>query len=72
MPIRPPFTCTPSSKFTKLSDLVDAIKANPGKLKASGTGQGGSWHLAMAGMLHSLKVDPNGRLGAEHGRCHRD
>ncbi|MET0651972.1 MAG: tripartite tricarboxylate transporter substrate binding protein [Hyphomicrobiaceae bacterium] len=48
-----------SSKFTKLSDLVDAIKANPGKLKASGTGQGGSWHLAMAGMLHSLKVDPN-------------
>ena len=46
-------------KFTKLSELVDAIKANPGKLKASGTGQGGSWHLAMAGMLHSLKADPN-------------
>ena len=26
-----------------------AIKANPGKLKASGTGQGGIWHLALAG-----------------------
>ena len=35
-----------------------AIKANPGKMKASGTGQGGIWHLALAGMLKDLKVDP--------------
>jgi tripartite-type tricarboxylate transporter receptor subunit TctC len=48
-----------NSKYNKLSDLIAEIKANPGKLKASGTGQGGSWHLAMAGMLHSLGVDPN-------------
>ena len=40
------------------SDLVAAIKANPGKLKASGTGQGGIWHLAIAGMLRDMKVDP--------------
>ena len=46
------------SKYNKLSDLVAEIKANPGKLKASGTGQGGSWHLAMAGMLHSWGSTP--------------
>src|SRR5205814_509398 len=39
-------------------DLVDAVKANPGKFKASGTGQGGIWHLAIAGMLKDMKVDP--------------
>ena len=27
-------------------------------MKASGTGQGGIWHLALAGMLQDLKVDP--------------
>jgi tripartite-type tricarboxylate transporter receptor subunit TctC len=44
--------------YKTAKDLVDAIKANPGKLKASGTGQGGIWHLALAGMLKSLNVDP--------------
>src|SRR5256885_6613170 len=39
-------------------DLVNAVKANPGKFKASGTGQGGIWHLAVAGMLKDLGVDP--------------
>ena len=34
-----------------LKGLIDAIKANPGKLKASGTAQGGIWHLGLAGML---------------------
>ena len=48
-----------ASPYSKLSELLAAIKANPGKLKASGSGQGGSWHLAMAGMLHSLGIDPN-------------
>ncbi|MBK9607920.1 MAG: tripartite tricarboxylate transporter substrate binding protein [Betaproteobacteria bacterium] len=46
------------SPYKTVKDLVDAIKANPGKLKASGTGQGGIWHLAIAGMLRDLKVDP--------------
>ena len=46
------------SPYKTAKDLVDAIKANPGKLKSSGTGQGGIWHLAIAGMLQSLKVDP--------------
>src|SRR5450830_1477362 len=44
--------------YKNAKDLVDAIKANPGKFKASGTGQGGIWHLAIAGMLKDMKVDP--------------
>src|ERR671921_1635296 len=44
--------------YKTANDLVAAIKANPGKFKASGTGQGGIWHLAIAGMLKDLKVDP--------------
>src|SRR5204862_3055222 len=39
-------------------DLVNAVKANPGKFKASSTGQGGIWHLAVAGMLKDLGIDP--------------
>ena len=45
------------SPYKNLDDLVKAIRANPGKFKASGTGQGGIWHLALAGMLKDLKVD---------------
>jgi len=44
--------------YKTANDLVAAIKANPSKFKASGTGQGGIWHLALAGMLKDLKVDP--------------
>jgi tripartite-type tricarboxylate transporter receptor subunit TctC len=44
--------------YKTVNDLVAAIKANPGKMKASGTGQGGIWHLAIAGMLQDLKIDP--------------
>ncbi len=69
--------------YKTVGDLLAAIKANPGKLKASGTGQGGIWHLALAGMLKDLKVDPAAasmgaverrRAGpAGHGRRrHRD
>ncbi len=47
------------SPYKTLKDLVDAIKANPGKMKASGTGQGGIWHLAMAGFLRDQKIDVN-------------
>jgi len=44
--------------YKNANELVAAIKANPGKFKASGTRQGGIWHLAIAGMLKDLKVDP--------------
>jgi tripartite-type tricarboxylate transporter receptor subunit TctC len=36
------------SKYKTLNELLDDARANPGKLKASGTGQGGIWHLALA------------------------
>lgn len=44
--------------YKTVNDLLAAVKANPGKFKASGTGQGGIWHLALAGMLRDLKMDP--------------
>ena len=44
--------------YKTVSELLAAIKANPGKYKASGTGQGGIWHLAIAGLLRDQKIDP--------------
>ncbi|MEP6791881.1 MAG: tripartite tricarboxylate transporter substrate binding protein [Ramlibacter sp.] len=46
------------SPYKNVNDLLAAIKANPGKFKASGTGQGGIWHLAIAGLLRDQKIDP--------------
>ena len=45
--------------YKSVKDLLNAIKANPGKMKASGTGQGGIWHLAIAGLLKDQGIDPN-------------
>jgi tripartite-type tricarboxylate transporter receptor subunit TctC len=40
--------------------LMDAIKASSkGELKASGTGQGGIWHLALAGLLQKAGLEPD-------------
>src|SRR5687767_10391069 len=47
------------SPYKSVKDLLAAIKASPGKLKASGTGQGGIWHLAIAGLLKDQGIDPN-------------
>ena len=44
--------------YKSVPELLAAIKANPGKFKASGTGQGGIWHLAIAGLLRDQKIDP--------------
>jgi len=49
-----------SSPYKSIKDLADAIKAAPpGKMKGSGTGQGGIWHLALIGWLTKmgLKAD---------------
>jgi tripartite-type tricarboxylate transporter receptor subunit TctC len=46
------------SPYKSVKELLAAIKANPGKLKASGTGQGGIWHLAIAGLLKDQGIDP--------------
>src|SRR5260221_13327475 len=47
------------SPYKNLKELIAAIKASPGKMKASGTGQGGIWHLAIAGLLKDQGIDPN-------------
>ena len=66
-------TVRADSPYKNLDDLIKAIRANPGKFKASGTGQGGIWHLALAGMLKDLKVDvaavpwvPSNEIGRAH------
>jgi tripartite-type tricarboxylate transporter receptor subunit TctC len=47
------------SEWATAQAVLDAIKASPGEHKASGTGQGGIWHLALAGMLEEAGTDPN-------------
>ncbi len=44
------------SPYKTVNDVLTAIKNNPGKFKSSGTGQGGIWHLALAGMLNSNRI----------------
>lgn len=44
-------TVAADAKWNTAKELMDDIKANPGTLKASGTGQGGIWHLALIGLL---------------------
>jgi tripartite-type tricarboxylate transporter receptor subunit TctC len=44
-----------TSPHADVKSLADAIKASrPGQLKASGTGQGGIWHLALVGWLQAM------------------
>ncbi len=47
------------SAYESAADVIAAAKAKPGDLKGSGTGQGGIWHLALAGMLVEAGLDPN-------------
>jgi tripartite-type tricarboxylate transporter receptor subunit TctC len=49
-----------TSPYKNIKALADAIKAAPaGKFKASGTGQGGIWHLALIGWLQAMGLPPN-------------
>ena len=52
------FQVRADSAYKTMADVLVAVKANPGKFKASGTGQGGIWHLALSGWLRDAKVDP--------------
>ncbi|MFK7860801.1 MAG: tripartite tricarboxylate transporter substrate binding protein [Granulosicoccus sp.] len=47
------------SPWETAQDVIDAAKANPGTHKGSGTGQGGIWHLALAGMLNTADISPD-------------
>jgi tripartite-type tricarboxylate transporter receptor subunit TctC len=43
-----------------IDELLDYIRDNPpGTLTGSGTGQGGIWHLALAGMLQNAGMEPD-------------
>ncbi len=48
-----------TSPYADVKALAEAIKANPGRLKASGTGQGGIWHLALVGWLGAMGLPAN-------------
>ena len=52
------FQVRADSPYKSVQEVLAAIKANPGKMKSSGTGQGGIWHLALAGLLRDQKIDP--------------
>jgi len=47
------------SPWESAQDVLDAVKATPGEHKGSGTGQGGIWHLALAGMLNTADIAPD-------------
>ena len=48
----------PDSEFQDLEQLLTYAKEHPGELTASGTSQGGIWHLALAGLLNAEGMDP--------------
>jgi tripartite-type tricarboxylate transporter receptor subunit TctC len=56
----PPGVQVKADAYKNVKELAEAIKAAPpGKLKASGTGQGGIWHLALVGWLQSMGLKPD-------------
>jgi tripartite-type tricarboxylate transporter receptor subunit TctC len=56
----PGVTVGTNSPYADIKALADAIKASPsGKFKASGTGQGGIWHLALIGWLQAMGLKPD-------------
>jgi tripartite-type tricarboxylate transporter receptor subunit TctC len=47
------------SEWQTLADLAEAIRSNPGKLKASGTAFAGIWHVGLAGWLSRVDINPS-------------
>jgi len=47
------------SKWKTLEALQQTIRSTPRTLKASGTAQGGIWHVALAGWLHTVGLRPD-------------
>ena len=46
------------SEYTNVNELLEAIKASkPGTFRATGSGQGSSWHVAIAGLLNAEGID---------------
>jgi tripartite-type tricarboxylate transporter receptor subunit TctC len=51
-------TVKEDAPYKSVKDLLDAIKANPGKLKGTGAAPGVNWHVAFLGMMQSMGQDP--------------
>ena len=46
------------SKYQNVKELLEAIKTSPsGTFRATGSGQGSSWHVAIAGLLNAEGID---------------
>lgn len=52
-------TVSADAPWEDVPALLEEAEANPGELTASGTGVGGIWDLARAGMLLEAGLDPN-------------
>lgn len=52
------FVRADSTELKTILDVAAAVKANPGKLRASGTASLAAWHLALAGWLISIGQTP--------------
>ena len=51
-------TVKADAPWKTLAELLEAVrKAPPGTYTASGSGQGGSWHMAIAGLLASMGME---------------
>ena len=48
------------SEYESLEELLEAIESSPaGTFNATGSGQGSSWHVAIAGLLNAEGMDPS-------------
>jgi len=48
------------SEYQTVNELLEAIEESPaGTFLATGSGQGSSWHVAIAGMLNAADIDPS-------------
>lgn len=52
-------TVKADAPWNSVGDLIAAIKADPGKLNASGTARGGIWDLARIGFLKEAGLSPS-------------
>ncbi len=50
-------TVKADAPYDSLPDLIEAIKANPGSIQASGTARGGIWDLARVGFLNAAGLE---------------
>ncbi len=56
----PAITVSSKSDYQDIESLTEAVvNSEPGTFKASGTSQGGIWHLALVGWLQSLGLESN-------------